>query len=250
MNTPRIMLVLMVIALLAACGHSTQSKSSAVSQDKTPSGQQKILYYRNAMNPSITSPVPRKDNMGMDYVPVYAEEGGGGGGVIRISPAVEENLGVLTAPVERTDLHREIRTVGYVDYDESAVVRLHTRAAGWITELPITSTGELVQKGQLLFKLYSPALVTAEQEYIQAIKAGNATFIGAADKRLHALGIGDDEIARLRRTHEPSKSIAYYAERTGVVAMLNARPGLYVTPGTEIGRASWRGRVYISVVAV
>ena len=80
MNTPRIMLLLMVIALLAACGHSTQSKSPAVSQEKTQSGQQKILYYRNAMNPSITSPVPRKDNMGMDYVPVYAEEGGGGGG--------------------------------------------------------------------------------------------------------------------------------------------------------------------------
>ena len=245
MNTPRIIVLLMAAALLAACGHSNSGGKTAKQASAGNSSEHKILYYRNAMTPTITSPVPRKDSMGMDYIPVYASEAGGAVGTIRISPSVEENLGILTAPVVREDLHRLIHTVGYVDYDESAVMRLHTRAAGWITELPLTSTGELVRKGQLLFKLYSPTLVTAEQEYLQALKHGNATFIQASGKRLHALGIAEDEIARLKQTHEPSKSIAYYAERSGVVEMLNARPGLYVTPDTEVMRLGVLSNVWL-----
>ncbi|MDE2024273.1 MAG: efflux RND transporter periplasmic adaptor subunit [Gammaproteobacteria bacterium] len=289
MNTSRIFILIAAAAVLVACGQpapndqaaapgeSTQSsarkiiyyrdpmnpaitspvpKKGSMGMDYTPvyaasakseqSGERKILYYRNPMNPAATSPVPMKDSMGMAYVPVYAGEGGEtAGSTVRISPAVEENLGILTAPVVREDLHRLIHTVGYVSYDQSAVLRLHTRAAGWITELPITSTGELVRKGQLLFRLYSPTLVTAEQEYLQAMKGGNAMFIEAASRRLHALGIADDEIARLKQTHEASKSIAYYAERTGVVEMLNARPGLYVTPDTEVMRLGVLSNVWL-----
>lgn len=243
MNTPRIFILAAAAVLLAACGHPTADKQAAVAGKSAQSSEKKILYYRNPMNPAITSPVPMKDSMGMAYVPVYAGEAGGS--AIRISPAVEENLGILTAPVVREDLHRLIRTVGYVSYDLGAVLRLHTRAAGWITELPITSTGERVRKGQLLFRLYSPTLVTAEQEYLQALKGGNPTFIEASGKRLHALGIADDEIARLKQTREPSKSIAYTAERGGVVEMLNARPGLYVTPDTEVMRLGVLSNVWL-----
>ena len=117
MNTPRLFIVLAMAALLAACGHSAPGKQGAASGKAQQSGERKILYYRAPMNPSITSPVPQKDSMGMDYVPVYAGEGGGGN-AIRIAPAVEENLGILTAPVVREDLHRLIHTVGYVDYDQ------------------------------------------------------------------------------------------------------------------------------------
>lgn len=244
MNTPRIFILVAVAALLAACGHPTTSKQAASSGKSAQSGERKILYYRAPMNPSITSPVPKKDSMGMDYVPVYAGEGGTGN-AIRIPPAVEENLGILTAPVVREALHRRIHTVGYVDYDESAVLRLHTRAAGWITELPITSTGEQVHKGQLLLRLYSPTLVTAEQEYLQALKGGNPVFVEASGRRLRALGIGDHEIARLKQTCQASKSIAYYAERGGVVEMLNARPGLYVTPDTEVMRLGVLAKVWL-----
>ncbi|MGH8402915.1 MAG: efflux RND transporter periplasmic adaptor subunit, partial [Gammaproteobacteria bacterium] len=246
MNTIRIISLLTVVVLLTACGHSSVNKPKTSAEKNATSSERKILYYRNPMTPTITSPVPRKDSMGMDYVPVYAGEGDeAGSSAIRISSAVEENLGILTAPVMREDLHRLIHTVGYVDYDQSAVVRLHTRAAGWITELPITSTGEQVKRGQLLFKLYSPTLVTAEQEYLQAVKAGNTTFIQASEKRLRALGIAADEIARLQRARTPSKSIAYYADRTGVVEMLNARPGLYVTPDLEVMRLGVLSQVWL-----
>lgn len=245
MNTPHIFILIAAAVLLTACGHPASNKQAAISGKSAQSSERKILYYRNPMTPTITSPVPRKDSMGMDYIPVYASEDGGSGSAIHISPAVEENLGILTAPVVREDLRRLIHTVGYVDYDQSAVVRLHTRAAGWITELPIASAGEQVRKGQLLFRLYSPTLVTAEQEYLQALKGGNRVFIEASDKRLRALGISDDEIARLKQAREPSKSIGYYAERGGVVEMLNARPGLYATPDTEILRLGVLANVWL-----
>ncbi|MFI4920107.1 MAG: efflux RND transporter periplasmic adaptor subunit [Gammaproteobacteria bacterium] len=241
MNTVRILSLFTAVALLAACGHPSSGGQDAKQGD---TAERKVLYYRNPMIPTVTSPVPTKDNMGMDYIPVYAGEGAGGT-AIHISPAIQENLGILTAPARREDLHRQIHTVGYVDYDESTVLRLHTRADGWITQLPITSAGESVSKGQLLFKLYSPTLVTAEQEYAQAVKGGNTTFIEASEKRLHALGIADDEIARLKRTSEPSKSIAYYAERTGVVQMLNARPGQQVTTDMEVMRLGVFSRVWL-----
>lgn len=245
MKTTRIITLLLAAVLLAACGHSASNQSNAASKKPASSAEPKVLYYRNAMNPSITSPVPRKDSMGMDYVPVYADEVTAGGGAMRISPAVQENLGILTAPVVREDLHRVVHTVGYVDYDQSAVLRLHTRAAGWITQLPITSTGQQVRKGQLLFTLYSPTLVTAEQEYLQALATGHADIAAAAENRLRALGIDDSEIARLQRSREASKSIAYYAQRSGVVEMLNARPGLYVTPDTEVMRLTVLSKVWL-----
>lgn len=249
MNTSRACLLLATLTLLTACGQSASHQQAAVSGKPATPNERKIIYYRDPMNPAITSPVPKKDSMGMDYVPVYANEekpaSGEQGNVIRISPAVEEQLGILTAPVLREDLHRLIHTVGYVSFDQSAVVRLHTRAAGWITELPISSAGERVRKGQLLFRLYSPTLVTAEQEYLRALQAGNATFIEASGRRLEALGISKDEIARLKQTHAPSKSIAYYAERSGIVEALNARPGLYVTPDTEVIRLGVLSQVWL-----
>lgn len=246
MNTRRILFVLAAAALLAACGASNREGQASAAGKSRQSGERKILYYRAPMNPAITSPVPKKDSMGMDYIPVYADQGGAvGGSLIRISPVVEENLGIRTAPVVREDLHRLVRTVGYVAYDQSAVLRLHTRAAGWITELPIASTGERVRKGQLLFRLYSPTLVTAEQEYLRAKRGGEDGFIRAAAQRLRSLGISADEIARLERSGRPSKSIAYYAERGGVVETLNARPGLYVTPGTEVMRLGVLSKVWL-----
>jgi Cu(I)/Ag(I) efflux system membrane fusion protein len=244
MKTTHIVTIFLVAGLLAGCGHSA-SPSQPQAASPAPVGKRKVLYYRNAMNPSITSPVPKKDSMGMDYVPVYADEASAGSGAIRISPAVEENLGILTAPVRREDLHRLVHTVGYVDYDQSAVLRLHTRAAGWITELPITSAGQQVHKGQLLFTLYSPTLVTAEQEYLQALTSGHAAIAAAAENRLRALGIDDNEIVRLKQTHQPNKSIGYYAQRGGVVEMLNARPGLYVTPDTEVMRLTVLSKVWL-----
>ncbi|MDE2090979.1 MAG: efflux RND transporter periplasmic adaptor subunit [Gammaproteobacteria bacterium] len=245
MNIRKLFYVLLLAMTLAACGHSVDKNGTTSAPSGTQSTTRKVLFYRSAMNPAVTSPVPAKDSMGMEFVPVYADEDTSEGSAIRISPAVQENLGVRTAPVLREDLQRQIHTVGYVDYDESDFVRLHTRAAGWITDLPIASSGQVVHSGQLLFRLYSPVLVTAEQEYIQALAGSDQSLVAAARKRLAAFDVPVSEVERLERSREAAHSLPYYAPRGGVVQMLNARPGLYVTPDTEVMRLAVLSKVWL-----
>lgn len=109
------------------------------------------------MNPTIFSDTPAKDDMGMDYIPVYAdEEDTAAGPGIRIAPEVINNLGVRVAPVERGDLGRRIETVGYLDYDERALSHVHLRASGWVENLKVRTLGERVRKGDLLLEVYAP----------------------------------------------------------------------------------------------
>ena len=124
---------------------SAESSATAAPNERKP------LKYRHPMNPSIFSDTPAKDDMGMDYIPVYAdEEQSITGSGIRIAPEVVNNLGVRTAPVERGDLSREIETVGYLDYDERTLSHVHLRANGWVENLRIKTLGERVRKLSLI----------------------------------------------------------------------------------------------------
>jgi Cu(I)/Ag(I) efflux system membrane fusion protein len=138
------------------------------------------------------------------------------------------------AVVEQGALPREIDTVGYVGYNKALVTRLHTRAEGWVQNLVVRSSGERVHQGELLFTLYAPKLVAAEEEYLHALDSGNAELIGASRQRLAALGISGAQIARLGETHKADAYIPYYAEQGGVVQDLGVRSGQYVTPDTEL----------------
>ncbi len=200
------------------------------------SGERRILFYRNPMNPAITSKVPMKDDMGMDYIPVYADEAGGGdeGPTVRISPAVENNLGVRTAPVEVGKLWRRIDTVGYVDFNENLITHIHLRTRGWIEKLLVKSEGERVKKGQLLFEVYSPELVNAQEEYIQALRTGNQRLIRASRERLVALGFAQSQIKRLSRTREIDQYVKVYASQDGIIEDLSIREGMYVTPKMKV----------------
>jgi hypothetical protein len=98
-------------------------------------GDREILFYRNPMDPSITSPEPRKDEMGMDYVPVFAEEAesvAAQGAVVTIDPSVQQNMNVVTQRVQRRDIAHEIRTVGYLGYDQERMVSVTTKYPGFI----------------------------------------------------------------------------------------------------------------------
>ena len=115
--------------LLAHFGHPAAAPPVEPAATSPPAGARKPLKYRHPMNPSIFSDTPAKDDMGMDYIPVYAdEEPSITGSGIRIAPEVVNNLGVRTAPVERGDLSRQIETVGYLDYDERTLSHVHLRA--------------------------------------------------------------------------------------------------------------------------
>jgi len=131
----------------------------------------KIKYWRAPMDPTYTSDKPGKSPMGMDLVPVYeddAEEEADN--VIRINPATVQNIGVVTDTVERGDLRMKIRTVGTLDYNEERVFWVNTKYDGWIEKVYINYIGQKVRKGEPLFEIYSPDLVSTQEEYLSALK--------------------------------------------------------------------------------
>lgn len=192
----------------------------------------KVLYWVAPMDPNYQRDEPGKSPMGMDLVPVY-DTGGSSSGVT-ISPEVVQNLGVRTVKVERSRLWRGINTVGYVDYDEMNVSHIHLRVSGWIEHLSAHSEGDRFAKGDVLFELYSPELVNAQQEYIQALASGNKRLIRASNERLQALGILDKHIKQLKKTRKVQRVLPIIAEHDGVVSKLSVRHGMYVTPRNQV----------------
>lgn len=210
---------------------------SGVTDSATSSGDQEPLYWVAPMDPNFKSDKPGKSPMGMDLIPVYADEAGEideGVGTIRISPDVVNNLGVRTEVVGPRVLNTEITTVGYVQYDEDRLLHVHPRVEGWIETLFVKAEGDPVEEGAPLYQLYSPPLVNAQEELLLAIERGNPTFIQAAEERLKALQIDGQVIEALKRSGNVQQQITFYAPMSGVVDNLNIREGFYVQPGTTL----------------
>jgi len=195
-------------------------------------GERRILFYRHPMDPSVTSSTPQKDSMGMDFIPVYADEAGTGP-LLTVPPEVVNNLGVRTERVKRETLARRIDTVGYVGYNESLIGHVHLRTEGWIERLTVNTVGDRVRQGQLLFTLYSPALVNAQEEYVQALERGNERLINASRQKLKALGISAAQVENLTQTRKVERTVSVFAHQSGVIADLMVREGMYVEPATE-----------------
>lgn len=211
------------------CGMDlVQKEAEATGQKK----EKKILYWVAPMDPAYRRDGPGKSPMGMDLVPVY-DEGDDSGGVT-VSSAVLQTMGVRTAKVVRDRLWRRIDTVGYVGFDENRISHIHVRANGWIEKLLVKSEGERVKKGQLLFEFYSPDLVNAQQEYLQAVRSDNRVLIEASHDRLVALGIAESQISALSKTRKVDQLVRVYASQDGIVSLLKAREGMYITPAMEI----------------
>jgi len=195
------------------------------------SKEKKILYWVAPMDPSYRRDGPGKSPMGMDLVPVYDE---GEGISVKISPAVENNMGVRTAKAERGKLWRRIDTVAYVDFDENKIAHIHLRTKGWIENLLVKSEGERVTKGQLLFEVYAPELVNAQEEYLQARRSGSKTLFSASRERLIALGISNKQIERLNASSKVEQYVQVYAPQNGIISKLSVRQGMYVMPQVEV----------------
>jgi Cu(I)/Ag(I) efflux system membrane fusion protein len=192
-----------------------------------------VLYWVAPMDANYQRDKPGKSPMGMELLPVYADEAGDSS-KITIAPEVVQNLGIRTATAERSRLWRSIDTVGYVDYDESRVSHIHLRTEGWVENLAVQSEGERVNKGDRLFDLYSPELVNAQEEFIQALNVGNKGLIGASRDRLKALGIPNSQINQLEKRRKASQNIPVYAPQDGVVFSLSVRDGMFIKPATRV----------------
>ncbi len=209
-------------------------------------GEREVLYYQAPMDPNYRRDESGKSPMGMDLVPVYADDvGGDDPGVVSISPTIVNNLGIRTAPVERGVLSRRIETVGYVGYDEDTLHQINTRVDGWIEKLSVKSTGERVREGQSLFELYSPTLVNAQEEFLAALQSRNEALHQASRERLAALGVTAGEIARLEKERTARQRVQIYAQTSGVVAHLGVREGQYISSSTEVMSIADLDRVWI-----
>ena len=214
----------------------------------SPPVEREILYWVAPMDPDYRRDEPGKSPMGMDLVPVYADQAGDGDpALVSIDPTVVNNLGVRTARAERGALSRRVETVGYVSYDEDTLQHIHSRVDGWIEKLAVKAAGNAIERGQLLYQLYSPTLVNAQEEYLAALNSGNATLRSASRGRLEALGVTAREIARLDAEREATRLVSAYAETDGYAAKLGVREGIFITPATDIMSIARPDRVWVLV---
>ncbi|GAA5524663.1 hypothetical protein Maes01_01220 [Microbulbifer aestuariivivens] len=198
-------------------------------------GEKKILYWVAPMDPNYRRDGPGKSPMGMDLIPVYeGEEQQDKPGTVRISPAVENNLGVRTATAELGPVAAKLNTVGIVQLDQQRIEHQHSRLSGWVQKSWVKARGDRVEKGQPLVQIYSPELVKAQRELLAALRSGNRGLIAATRERLHSLGIPAAEIARVEREGSASEAITLYAEASGYVQNLGVRDGMYITPQTTL----------------
>ena len=244
-NTIKIAAAIAVAVIIGVVMGRAWTSSPAEIEASTNGNEREVLYWVAPMDPKFRRDEPGKSPMGMDLKPVYADQVDSQPGVVSITPTIVNNLGVRTAAAERGALSRRIETVGYVGYDEDTLQHVHTRVDGWIEKLATKSTGDQVKKGQLLFELYSPTLVNAEQEYLAALRSGNTALLNASKDRLTALGVTGSEIVRLDRERTVNQRIRFYAEADGVIAHLGVREGIFVTPATEVMSVANLDRVWI-----
>lgn len=163
---------------------------------------------------------------------------------VQISPERQQLIGVRTATVEHRTLDTTVRTVGTLAYDETRVTQIHTKIAGWVERLFVDYVGKNVKRGEPLFTVYSPDLVSTQKEYLLALKArkqlstsqfeetrsGAESLVTSARERLKLWDISDDQIAELERTGEPRKTLTLYSPFSGIVLERNTFAGQYLTP--------------------
>ena len=222
------------------------------------------LFYRHPMTPEITSPVPAQDDMGMDYIAVYADAGAASAdapGTVQIDPVTVQSIGVRTAAAERRTLSRTIHTLGRVDYDEQRITRLHPKVDGWIDELYVETTGEQIAEDHILMNIYSPQLVVTQQEYLLAlsnretlsespfpdIRQGAEELVASSLTRLRLLDVPEHQIMELTQTGQVQELLHIHSPADGVVVNVGVREGQYVTPQTELYTVADLSHVWVLV---
>ena len=220
----------------------TSPTMSAPGTEEKP-GARTVLYYRNPMGLADTSPVPKKDPMGMDYAPVYAGEEPTGN-VVKINVDKLQKLGVKTEAASLRALVHTVRAVGIMEADERRVYTVAPKFEGWIEKLYVNSTGAPVKQGQALMETYSPELVSAQQEYVIAWQGTRALREGSAEvqagmrqlaqnslERLRNWGISEEQLERLRNDGQARRELTLSSPVNGVVLEKMATQGMRFMPG-------------------
>jgi RND family efflux transporter MFP subunit len=259
--------VLLLFAGLAVIGYTQRARVlsffKAQTADDVASGgdhssaghkpELKVLYWQDPMHPAYKSDKPGKaPDCGMDLVPIYETgveaKANLPEGAFQISPEKQQLIGVQYGEAAYMPVSKTVRAVGRLAYDETKIVRIHTRFEGWIEKVWVDFTGKLVEKGQPLISIYSPELLQTQQEFLLARRGreelAESTFRGAinaseslfqaARKRLELWDISEAQINELEKSGKPIKALTLYAPTDGFVLTRNAFPKQRVTPETEL----------------
>ena len=243
-----------VVLLLALMG-STALLAAETGEDKKP------LFYRNPMNPAITSPVPAKDDMGMDYIPVYADaaDSTGPAGTVKIDPVLVQKMGVRTGMAMERTMSRVITTPARVTFNEETLTMVHSKFSGWAEEVMVNKTGEQVRKGQTLLTIYSPELVSTQEEYLLAlanarvlaqssmkeIRDDAKRLVKATRKRLSYFDIPEKVIRQLEQTGEVKRDLPIDSAFAGTAIDVDVEAGHYITPNKRLYRIADLSKVWV-----
>jgi len=227
-----------------------------------PSGERKILYWRAPMDPNYTSDQPGKSPMGMDLVPVF-EDAATVESSVRVDPNFLQNFGVRTAVVERGSIPIEIRTVGTLVHNEETLVSVNIKFAGWIEKAYFNTVGECVKRGDVLFEVYSPELVTTQQEYLAALDYVDRlsesaypeaverarSLLEATRERLQYWDISEEQIRQLDESRQASRTVKVFAPVSGLIVgkMENSLEGMRLTPGMTVLKLGSHTRLWAKV---
>ena len=226
-------------------------------------GERKVLYWYDSMNPLIHSDKAGKASDGMDMVPKYADEMADmkdmPSGTVKLSDQRQQMIGVRMTEVKKQNITRTIRTVGRVEMDETRISHVHVKNSGWIENLNVDFTGKLVSKGQALFSIYSPDLVSTQQEYLIAsrgqqelgkssypnVTRGVESLKKSALERLRLWDVTETQIEKLEKTGEVSRTITFYSHISGFVVERKALEHMFVTPDMELYTIADLSRVWL-----
>ena len=180
-------------------------------------------------------------------------------GDVSIDPRRQQLIGVRTVPVKRTSLEQTIRTVGTVRYDETRQSDVNVKVEGWIRDLYVDYTGQPISRGQPLFTLYSPEILTTENEYLLALKTRDQVqqsqipdarlradqLVAAARQRLTLWDVPTEQIRQLEETHQPHDVVPFRSPVSGYVLEKQAVKGLHITPGQSLYKVADLSVVWI-----
>jgi Cu(I)/Ag(I) efflux system membrane fusion protein len=226
------------MAGFAAADMKDHSAHGTAATAAAPSDR-KIKYYRNPMGLPDTSPVPKKDSMGMDYIAVHEGEDGEDASV-KVSPGKIQRSGVKSEPAATRTIHTMIHAPGSIQLDERRISVISMRAESYVQKVANVTTGSHVVKGEPLMEVYSPAVSSAAAEYIATINSktttGDNLYGRGSRQRLMNLDVPDAAIVTMEKTRTVPIGIEWTSPRDGIVLERNAIEGTRAQPGDVLFR--------------
>jgi membrane fusion protein, copper/silver efflux system len=258
MRRPNSLIILIAGVIAGAAGSywyahrsETVATPAAAEQSQAEKPDRKILYYRNPMGLPDTSPVPKKDSMGMDYIPVYADEQDDPN-TVKVSLDKVQRSGVRTEKVGALSVARTVRGIGTIRHDESLLWIVTVRSDGYIEDLFVNKTGQHVQKGEPLFRFYSPQIQLAQADLLVALRAEGTSSkseasrsLAGAMQKLRNLDVPAGRIDEVRETMTNPRTIDWASPATGDIVEKKVIQGQRVMAGDELFRIADHSRVWV-----